>query len=535
MSAAMRHGAPRQPKRTPGLRALERETNPRAAADHVVESLSYDNGAAISLQTANGAFPLYLQQMAVATSPNTFAGSFGYDDAFDSGAGFADAFYVEPFEDPAPAIPASPQPVVDAPATGAQPAPPSAVAPRPGTPHSDSPAAPVATLPAVIAAPTAPVSAPVSDDDFEDDIRQILEIAAQQPQRPEPPQPILKKPEAEEAAPATPEAEKSQQASASDRHAIFDMGHATTFDLGVVDLNRRFNEIEHALDVEEHVGQQKALATSFSDAGVLDDTDLIDDLSAVSSLLEEKLKEEQANAPRAAEPAPAPGNVAAPPAVAPGPANEAAPATPSVPPTSAAPAAPAAPTEPSVTAPPAAITPEAAPPAAAQPATSPPTATPGTSSFDVTHTVPVAQATEAVSAQAAGAAMLVAWRDQSTLDMQALAAGSGSWAAYAPGLKASGPEFFDTWGLKELVPEMLTLERLHTILKAHGPLWLQNPAVESAIRLVVGLSGDGSAGGTSITLINPSADAQTAQQTANINSLISQLGAGPVRIAHLIG
>lgn len=540
-SAAMQYRTQEDSGRKPDLRSLERNTNRKSGRNKLVQSQSYDDGSAIALQTASGAFSLYPEQMAAATSRNSYADALNYDDSF------TDAFYVEPFEEPAPA---SPAPVVTPTDGGVSPEPspsvvtqPSPAAPAATTPPQyDSAPAPVATPPAVLA-PSAPVSAPDSDDDnFEDDIRQILEKAAQQPQKPEPPQPILKKPTTEAPTAEAPEAEQSQQTSAADPHEIFDsmaasMGHATTFDLGVVDLSHRFNEIENQLDVEEQVGQQKALATSFTSAAGLDDADLIDDLSAVSSLLEEKLKEEQSMAPAPITPQPAapqPGNIATPPdarvpsATEPTPATEAAPAAPQVPPpSSAAPAQPATPTLPNGdgTAATQPVTPSTVP--------TPPAAMPDAGNIDINYKVPVAQATGAVPAQAAGAAMLVAWRDQTTIDTQALAAGSGSWAAYAPGLKATGPEFFKTWGLKEIAPDMLTLERLHSTLKAQGPLWLQNPAVESAVRIVVGIAGDGSNGGTSITVINPAADAQNVQQTANINSLISQLGNGPVRIAHL--
>ena len=103
----------------------------------------------------------------------------------------------------------------------------------------------------------------------------------------------------------------------------------------------------------------------------------------------------------------------------------------------------------------------------------------------------------------------------------------------APGLKASGPGFFQTWGLKEIKPEALTIAHLHDTLKSRGPLWLQNPAVETAVLVVAGMSGDGSEGGTSISVIDPNGGAKDSQQTTNVRSLISRLGDGPVRIAHL--
>ena len=512
MPTSRANSARRRETTKTGLVSIEQALQGHTGNPHPVHSRSYDTGHAISLQTAHGVFPMYPQQMSANEKSHTLS------DAF-AGIG---PYIVESFDEPAPAALAS-KPHVETEREAAS-------VPGLTTPdaHCQVAAAPGPELPSP--APTAALAPEKTADDandFEEDIKNILEQHAQRPSQPLPPEPILRKPQPEE--PKPEERSKAEKASTSDPHAIFasmaaGMSNATTFDLGSMSLNRRFDEIELGIEADELRDQQKPAANSFAAAASLNDAEMLADLSAVSNLLEEKLREEQT---KTALPEPLAPPSSSPKAAAPAATKAASPEpTPELTPDADPRPAVPAPVEDAPST-------EPTPGAAAPEDKLRPTENPVTDTFDVTYTVPTAQATDGVSPQAAGAAMLVAWRDQNTIDMQALIEGAGNWAAYTPGIMNSGPAFFATWGMQAMDPAPLTLQQLQPILKRYGPLWLQNPAVESAIRVISGMSGDGTPGGTTIAIIDPVADAQSVRQKTNINALISQLGDGPVRVAFL--
>jgi hypothetical protein len=260
--------------------------------------------------------------------------------------------------------------------------------------------------------------------------------------------------------------------------------------------------------------------------------DLFNDLSSVSSLLENKLKEEQAARGDSVPPAPENKTVESKPALPVPKTEDVSPGT-TVKPADRAPAADA---EPAPATPPAdkagdAAQAEQSPDESPDPEIqAPDPAEPGT----ISYSVPVAQAAEGVSPQAAGAAMLIAWRDQEDLDVQALKNGQGHWSSYQPGLKASGPEFFATSGMGDLEPAPLEAGRLKVLLESHGQLWLQNPSTESDVRVLAGLSTDATSGTARVTFADPTPGGADALQESSISALSDHLGGGPVRIAHLV-
>ncbi|HEU4561514.1 MAG TPA: DUF2272 domain-containing protein [Longimicrobium sp.] len=124
--------------------------------------------------------------------------------------------------------------------------------------------------------------------------------------------------------------------------------------------------------------------------------------------------------------------------------------------------------------------------------------------FDVWNEVPLVPQLTGMSCWAAAAAMIVGWRDRMAADPRQVAAGSGSWQAYAGGLRpADVHTLAKAWGLTEERRERWTVDALRQVLERHGPVWLgeASPGLHSIV--VVGMHGDGTPDGTWVRVNDP--------------------------------
>jgi hypothetical protein len=129
-------------------------------------------------------------------------------------------------------------------------------------------------------------------------------------------------------------------------------------------------------------------------------------------------------------------------------------------------------------------------------------ATPG-QSFSVVFDVPLVPQQTGYSCWAAGAAMLVAWRDDMSVDPSAIAAATGYWQQYKEGLQAEDTTMFKAWGLVPEPAQTYTVERFRNLIERYGPLWLASAEPGPHIRVVRGIEGDGSPGGTRLHILDP--------------------------------
>jgi hypothetical protein len=114
------------------------------------------------------------------------------------------------------------------------------------------------------------------------------------------------------------------------------------------------------------------------------------------------------------------------------------------------------------------------------------------SSFDVnwSDTELVPQMTN-MSCWAASAAMVVGWRDRISIDPQAIATGSGEWAAYAAGLNPGDvPTLAQAWGLVQEPPQCYSTQGLVDLVSNNGPLWVAANVPGLHAIVVTGLYGD---------------------------------------------
>jgi hypothetical protein len=127
----------------------------------------------------------------------------------------------------------------------------------------------------------------------------------------------------------------------------------------------------------------------------------------------------------------------------------------------------------------------------------------GPQSFSVVYDVPLVPQQTGYSCWAAGAAMLVAWRDKMSVDPSAIAAATGYWEQYKHGLQAEDTTMFHAWGLVPETAQTYSVDQFRALLERWGPLWVASAEPGPHIRVAAGIEGDGSASGTRLHIRDP--------------------------------
>lgn len=107
------------------------------------------------------------------------------------------------------------------------------------------------------------------------------------------------------------------------------------------------------------------------------------------------------------------------------------------------------------------------------------------------------------SCWAAEAAMLVSWRDNISIDPSEIAAAIGYWQQYQEGLSAEDTTMFQVWDLTPEPPQTYTIESFGQLLANYGPLWVASAEPGPHIRVVTGISSDGTADNTTLYINDP--------------------------------
>jgi len=125
------------------------------------------------------------------------------------------------------------------------------------------------------------------------------------------------------------------------------------------------------------------------------------------------------------------------------------------------------------------------------------------SAINVQYDVPLISQQTGMSCWAAGAAMLVAWQNNMSVDPSEIANATGYWAQYKTGLDAEDTQMFKIWGMTPEPGQSYTVEAFEQLLKTYGPLWVASAEPGPHIRVVTGLSGDGTPDGTIVHINDP--------------------------------
>lgn len=145
-----------------------------------------------------------------------------------------------------------------------------------------------------------------------------------------------------------------------------------------------------------------------------------------------------------------------------------------------------------------------------------------TASIDLRFDVPLVPQQTGYSCWAAGCAMLVGWRDKISIEPQEIARATGGWAAYANGLNPEDASVFPVWGMTAESAQCYTVEGFYNLLNTYGPLWVASAEPGAHIRVVTGMSGDGSPDGTTLYVNDPWEANMTAFRLPNAGSTTSE-------------
>ena len=138
--------------------------------------------------------------------------------------------------------------------------------------------------------------------------------------------------------------------------------------------------------------------------------------------------------------------------------------------------------------------------------------------IDVRHEVQLVPQLTGFSCWAAGAAMLVSWRDRVSVDPSEIARANGYWAQYAAGLHPEDVGMFNTWRLRPEPAQSYTVGGFAELLRRHGPLWVASAEPGPHIRVVTGMVGDGTPNGTLVHINDPWEQGMTTFRTPNAGS-----------------
>jgi hypothetical protein len=128
----------------------------------------------------------------------------------------------------------------------------------------------------------------------------------------------------------------------------------------------------------------------------------------------------------------------------------------------------------------------------------------GDQSFDVRFPVQLVPQQTGRSCWAAGAAMVVGWRDRVSINPDEIARAAGYWRQYAEGLEAEDTNLLErVWGLQTEPGQSYSLDGFRRLLDTYGPLWTAGAVPGAHIRVVAGMYGDGSPNGTMVVLYDP--------------------------------
>ena len=144
----------------------------------------------------------------------------------------------------------------------------------------------------------------------------------------------------------------------------------------------------------------------------------------------------------------------------------------------------------------------------------------GEQSFDVRYSdVQLVPQSTGWSCWAASTAMVAGWNRQQSIPPQEIARTIGYWNQYAKtGLDAEDQRVFDAWDMAYEAPQSYSVEGFRRLLEAWGPVWVAAKVGGPHVRVVYGLSGDGTPEGTTVYIHDPWEEGMTTFRESNRGS-----------------
>jgi hypothetical protein len=123
--------------------------------------------------------------------------------------------------------------------------------------------------------------------------------------------------------------------------------------------------------------------------------------------------------------------------------------------------------------------------------------------FEVMYNVPLIPQQTRMSCWAAGAAMLVSWRDQVSINFPDIVKANGYWHQYFNGLRADDRGIFPIFDMVDQPAQTYTVLDFKRLLEIYGPLWVATSENSPHIRVITGIRGDGTPDGTILYINDP--------------------------------
>ena len=165
--------------------------------------------------------------------------------------------------------------------------------------------------------------------------------------------------------------------------------------------------------------------------------------------------------------------------------------------------------------------------------------------IDIRYDVQLVPQETDVSCWGAAAAMIVGWRDGISISSANIADSLGygiEFAGCPGGLPLDDTKMMEQWGLVAEAPQTLTPEGFAQLLEQYGPLYVVTAEPGTHARVVTGMSGDGTADGTTLFINDPWEPNVGSQYTETYNEFLNKQATlagetadmpGVVYVAHL--
>ena len=124
-------------------------------------------------------------------------------------------------------------------------------------------------------------------------------------------------------------------------------------------------------------------------------------------------------------------------------------------------------------------------------------------SIDVMYDVEMVPQQTDMSCWAAAAAMILSWRDQASYTPWQIANDIGHAYEFSYGYRIDDRSLFQATGMVAESPQTYSVHAFANMLNEYGPLWVATHEGAGHVRVVTGISGDGTAEGTELFISDP--------------------------------
>lgn len=146
-----------------------------------------------------------------------------------------------------------------------------------------------------------------------------------------------------------------------------------------------------------------------------------------------------------------------------------------------------------------------------------------TSNLNISYDVQLVPQRTDMSCWAAGAAMVVGWMDNVSIDPEEIAKGIGYWQQYREGLRPENVDALLYWGLVPVAnAPTFNLTQFSMLLRQRGPLWVATAEPGPHIRVITGIRGNGNPDQTVVTINDPWEQGMTTFRSGNRGSTYTE-------------